>query len=254
MLIAWDNKADAATLAASSELASLPGANVQQPHLSRKWSTAAGVSSAALTLNLGSSLACAQLAVLGTNLTSASTLRLRASDADPTAVAGDKLDTGAVSAAVKDGYGSIYKNFNSVTARYWRLDLTDGTLTQLQAGRLFLGPNWQPSFGMLYGWSVTAQDPSKVSRSYGGQSFPEVLPQRRVLNFELNFLSESEMYSNAFAMARAQGIVKDVLAIPLETGARISEQSVWGLLSAAQPLIHDKSQIFRQKFQIEERL
>jgi len=255
MLIAWDNKADSAALTASSEQASLPGSNVKQPHLSRKWYTASAVKSAALTLDLGSSTSCGLLAVLGTNLTSAATLRLRASNADPTAVAGDLLDTGTVSANVKDGYGAVYKSFNAVAARYWRLDLTDNSVSDnLRVGRLFLGPKWAPSAGMLYGWAPAVNDPSKIAKSYGGQSYADVRPQFRALQFELSYMNEAEMYGNAFALARAKGVVSDVLAIPFEAGTYISEQAVWGLCTAQQPLIQQAVRIFRQKFQIEERL
>src|SRR5574340_1443988 len=118
MILGWENKADAAMIPAGSEIATLPASNVQQPHLSRKWNTAAGVKSSYLLLDLSASVSCALLGVLGTNLTAAATLRLRASDADATAVAGDKLDTGAVSAGVKTGYGAAYKWFAAVAARY----------------------------------------------------------------------------------------------------------------------------------------
>ena len=255
MLIGWDNKADAAALSASSEQASLPGSNVQQPHLSRKWYTATGVKSAALTLDLGASLSCGMLAVLGTNFTSAATLRLRASDADSTAVAGDKLDTGTVSANVKDGYGVIYKSFAAVAARYWRADLADASVPDnLRVGRLFLGPKWAPAVGMDYGWAPIVDDPSKMVESYGGQSHPEILPQRRGLQFTLSWMTEAEAYDNAHVLARACGVVKDMLAIPLETGSRISEQAVWGMMTALAPIFHKYSQIWIQKFEIKERL
>ncbi len=255
MLIAWDNKADAATLTASSEQASLPGSNVQQPHLSRKWYTAVGVKTAALTLDLLTSTSIGLLGVFGTNLTSSATYRLRGSNADPTAVAGDLYDSGTVTASVTDGYGAVYKSNNAVSARYWRLDLTDNTVADnLRIGRLFLGPKWTPSIGPSLGLSVMAEDRSKIGESYGGQSFPDVRPQSRVLQFELSFLSESEAYSNAFAMARAAGVVEEVLVIPFESGSFVSQQSVWGLITAQQPIVYPEFNIFRQKFTIRERL
>lgn len=255
MLIAWDNKVDAAVVSAGSQVATLPATNVQLAHLALKWGTAAGVKSSYLLFDLGAALACALLAVLGSNLTPTATMRLRASTADPTAVAGDLLDTGTISGNVKTGYGAIYYSFNSVSARYWRLDLTDASLADnLQVGRVVLAPKWAPTVGQLYGWDIEPLDPSNISKSYGGQAYADIRPQQRVLNFTLDFLSESEMFANAFALARANGVVKDVLAIPFETGARVSEQSVWGLVRASRPLVHRLSQIYRQDFQIEERL
>lgn len=254
-LLAWVNKADDASLSASSEVAAQPGSNVQQEHLSRKWQTAAGVKTAYLTLDLGSSLSCSLLAVLGTNLTSTATRRVRASDADPTAVAGDKYDSTNGAAGVKDGYGDVYHYFTAVAARYWRIDLADASLVDnLQVGRVFLGPSWTPGESHEWGWSVTAQDDSKLTESYGGQTYADVRPQRRVLQFGLSWNTEADMYGNAFALARANGIVKDVLAIQNINGAYLSEQSVFGLIKASEPIVQEKLKNYRQKFMIKERL
>jgi hypothetical protein len=255
MLLGWDNKADAAALTVGSEQATLPGANLQIAHISRKWQTAAGVKSSSLTFDMLASLQCALLAVLGTNFTAAATVRLRASDADPTAVAGDKLDTGVIASGVKAGYGAIYKAFAAVTARYWRLDLTDNTLPDnLAVGRVFLGPSWAPSANQLYGWSPAALDDSKGVESYGLQSFFDVRPKRRVLDFTLDWMGEAEMYGNAFRIAYENGLTRDMLAIPNINGAYLSEQSVWGLLTASEPLVNRSTNLYRQKFNVKERL
>lgn len=479
MKLAWDNKADAATVTAGSEIATLPGTNVQKPHLSRKWHTAAGVKSSNLVFDMLSSVACSMLAVLGANLTPAATHRLRGSDTDAAALANAWVDTGVVAAGVKTGYGAIYKavqlaylsspgsngNYASTpdsaaisivadidlrvkvaandytpaadnaplskwdatgnqrsyflnitaagllqlnwsndgiasivkgstvaigatdaraiwlratldvdngaagndvrfytsddydpltntgtwnqlgatvttagvtsifdsnavllvsglnggtanpfagkvfyaevrngingaiaasfdprratngaasfvslqgetwtintsgapaaalvvdsshTARYWRLDLTDNTVPDnLQVGRVFLGPSWTHAKSLLYGWGLTPVDPSPIAKSRGGQSYPDALPKFRIGEFSLDYLTEAEIYDNLFAMARANGVVKDVLAIPFETGAYTSEQAIWGLVQPYEPVVHRLSQTFRQKFRIEERL
>lgn len=255
MLIAWDNKADGASLTVGSEITTLPGSNVQQEHLSRKWHTAAGVKDSYVVFDLGSSLSCSALAILGTNFTSAATLQLRCSDADPGATGTLLYDSGVVAAGVVSGYGAAYKTFNAVAARYWRLDVADASLPDnLQVGRVFLGPSWTPSAGQLYDWGVTPDDPSPVAKSKGGQSYPEVLPKVRYLDFGLDFMSEAEMYGNAFAMARAQGAVSDVLVIPSVTSTYLSQQAVWGLIKKLQALKNRITSVYTQKFTIEERL
>lgn len=460
MILAWDNLADAAAISTDSELTSLPSSNVQQPHLSRKWHTAAGVKSAYLLLDMGASVSCGVLAVLGSNLTSAATLRLRAHDVpdnylllpgttgnfaktpdsasnsitgdidirvkvslddwtpsaakvllsklsaasqwsydfyvggggstgklcfltspDGTAntsaissvatgiadgavkwvratrvsatgvtkfytsddgvtwaqlgtdvsntagaiydstsevrigqdtggplagkvyraqvyngidgtlavdfdatdaangatsfvsstsgetwtinqsgspaagIVGWLFDTGTVSAGAVAGYGAAYKSFTVAAARYWRLDLADATVaSNLQIGRVFLGPKWTPSVNQEYGWSVTVLDPSDLDESYGGQEYADEKPQRRQVQFTLTWMNEAEMYGNAFALARANGRVRDVLAIHDIAGAYLSQQAVWGLIQANEPLIHERAQIYRQKFTLRERL
>lgn len=256
MLIAWDaTKSDAATLSTGSQISTLPAANVQQPHLSRRWHTVAGVKSSYLLYDMLASVALRLLMVVGTNLTPAATYRVRASDLDPTATANLLLDTGTLAAGVKAGYGAIYKTFTLTTARYWRVDLDDtGVASNLQIGRAVLMPAWITAGKLRYGWGVTVQDDSTKVRSRGGQMYADILPQRRVLEFTLEYATEAEIFDNAFALARANGAVRDVLAIPRESGAYISEQAVWGPIAASEPVVHRLSNTFRQKFRIEERL
>jgi hypothetical protein len=256
MLIGWINRADDALLSASSELTTLPGANVQHPHVVRRWHTAPGVKDAALTFDLRASLQCQLLGIIGANISAAATIRLRASDVDPAALSSLLLDTGALGSTAKTGYGASYHDFTATTARYWRLDIADATLADnLQVGRVFLGPRWQPSSNQEYGWQIATMDPSPVDESRGGQSFPDVRAQRRVLTFQLNWMNEAEMYDNAFALARAAGVVRDVLVVQNSlTSAYLAEQSVWGLLTELQPLVHQNARIFRNRFTVKERL
>lgn len=256
MIIAWNNRADdASTLTASSEISTLPGSNVQTPHVSQQWQTAAGVKAATLLLDLGSSLSCAALALLGTNFTAAATWRLRGSDSDPTGVTGEKYDSGTISAGAKAGYGGCYLSFTAAAARYWLLNVADATVADnLEVGRLFLGPKWTPTQAQGFGWSVTPNDPSQISKSYGGQKYADERPQTRTVRFTLEFMNEAEMYGNAFAMAHDNGVVRDVLAIHNPAGSYLSEQAVWGLCEAGEPLENYEHQIFRQRFTVEERL
>lgn len=476
MRLAWDNKADVAVVTAGSEKASLPGSNVQHPFLSRKWHTAAGIKSSYIVFDMGQSFDCNTLAVLGTNLTSAATARLRAS----TSVGFDsdvKLDTRKMSGLVKDGYAAIYKAFkrpylslpgiagnyastpdsvavdqvrdirmkvklddwtaaavqtlaakrvatgdqrswqfsvdvdatlrftfsqdgiatstrsstaalpaadgawiwtrvtldpndgagnhvvkfyyshdydptddsgtwtqlgatvttagviavfnsnapleigsinlgttnlatgdlqyaqfrsgingpvvavfdpaslsggetqvasvtgetwsinqvgnpkarigveDPVSARFWRLDLEDATLADnLRIGRVFIGPSWDSDDTLTYGSQVATVDPSEITKSRGGQNFADVQPQYRVLEFALDWMTEAQAFGSAFAMARANGRVKDLLAIPFKNGAYVSEQSVWGLAKVSEPVKRRRLGIFQQKFRIEESL
>jgi hypothetical protein len=255
MLIAWRNLADDAVLTSDSEAATLPASNVQQEHVVRVWRTVAGVKSAYLIFDMGSAVACSVLAALGLNFTASATVRVRASDADATVESSLLLDTGVLDAEVVDGYGAIYKSFTETAARYWRIDFADaGVESYLQVGRIFLGPSWTPTHRMLLGASYTSDDPSIIGRSRAGQQFADILPQRRVLQFELAFMDEEEMFTNAFAIARAAGRVSDVLVIPNPSSDYLSQRSIFGTLAASQPLVNDVLYLYRQKFIVEERL
>lgn len=255
MLIGWINRVDSALVSASSQLEAFPGSNVQSEHVSEAWLTAAGVNSAYLLFDFGAAQSCQLLALLGTNLTTTSEIRLRGSNTDAGATSSLIVDSGWKFATAKPGYGQTYHDLVSASARYWRLDVVDASLPRLQVGRVFLGPRWAPSSNQIYGWSVTDIDPSLVDESYGGQEFISEKPHRRELQFTLKYMNEAEMYGNAFAAYRAAGISRDVLAVHNSLGgAYIAEQSVYGLLRASEPLVHEEYQVFRQKFTVRERL
>ena len=255
MKIAWDNRWDTATLTTGSEIATLPGTNVQKPHLSRKWHTAAGVKASNQIADMGAAVSISLGGLFGTNLTAAATVRWRASTLDPNVVNNLLLDTGVVNAGVKAGYGQSIKSWNAVAARYWRVDPDDATVPDnLQIGRIFAGPSWTHQKALTYGWGITPYDPSPVEKSRGGQSYPDALPKYRIGEFALDYLTEAEIYDNLFALARANGVVKDALAIPFESGAYLSEQAIWGLVQPYEPVVHRLTLTYRQKFRIEERL
>ncbi len=253
-IIAYQNLADDAALTTDSELSTLPAANVQEEHVARKWRTGA-VTDAYLVFDLGSSMAASVMAMLGTNLSEDATVRVRASDSDATGATGEIYDSGVIDAGVKSGFGAIYHLFDEVSARYWRIDLSDSSLTYIEAGRVFIGPRWTPALGVEFGsWSPFVEDPSQIRRSYGGQSYADVLPKRRGIQMTLNYLSDDEAFDSAHAMLMACGTTADVLVIPRETSGRNSEEAVWGLMEALDPILHKTIQTWSQKLLIKERL
>lgn len=258
MKIAWSNLLSSATLTASSEKSTLPVENIQRDPLSRKWHTAATVNDAYVLADLGSAQAVRVLALLKTNLTSAATLRVRASNTD--AALGDLLDTGVGSPAVPDSagvdddYGAVYKILSAdVTARYWRIDIADATLDNLQVGRGFMGPAWTPTRSMLYGHALSWVDDSIGRRSDGGQDVFSERDKRRRLQFTLSFMTRAEMIGNAFEMGRARGVTGNVLVLA-EESAQVSEYAVYGRCSAPITVHHDTYNVYRARYDVEERL
>lgn len=261
MLIAWENLADVAAVSADSEVATLPASNVQSPHVAQAWHTVAGVKAARLIFDMGAARSVGLMAALGCNLTSAGTVQIRASTADPNVTTSLLYDSGVVAAGVKTGYGASYRSFGAVSARYWRLDFADATVPDnLQVGRIFLGPKWTLSTGsgerggQAYDWSVGVDDLSLIERNTYGQTYTDRQGKPRVLQFTLDWIDEAEMYGNAFRLSYEQGLTGDVLVIPDIASLYVSEQSVFGQLTAMQPLVHRSTRIYRQQFSVKERL
>lgn len=255
MLIAWNNLGDGASVTAGSEISTLPGINVQTPHLSQRWHTAAAVKDSYLIFDLGTSQSVGAVFVGGTNLTSTATIRIRSNEIGGTVTSSLEVDTGLISAGVANGYGTIYKTVTPTSSRYWRIDLADAAVaSNLQIGRVFLGPYWAAPYSQSYGWGISWVDRSRRVVSRGGQSHLDVRTQVRMVNFSLDWNSEAEMFSNVFALAKAQGIVSDVLVIPDTASSYLSQQAIWGLITESQPMIHERYNVWRQRFTIEERL
>ena len=147
---------DASTLAASSEVATLPATNLQTLQPKRKWRSGASLTPY-LTLDFGAAgAACNGLGVIGHNLTSAATIRVRGKATSNVTVS-PAVDTGAVSAWPATGKPSdaYWPQFlawlswsNSIAYRYWRVDFADGAnpAGYIEAGRLMLGAYWQPTY------------------------------------------------------------------------------------------------------------
>ena len=262
MKIGWVNRIEGVSLTAGSEKNSLPVENVQADPLSKKWYTAAGVKDSHFLADLASSKTARVLALLKTNLTSTTTLRVRASDSDSTAVSGDLLDTGVGSplengaAGVDDDYQAVYTIFSAeVTARYWRVDIEDAGLSDnIQIGRAFLGPAWSPTRSMQFGWGITWMDESIPLRADGGQDIFALRSRRRRLQFTLSFMNESEMYSNAFELARVKGISGNVLVMPAESGSFVSHQAVYGRCGIPIPLVNETYNVYCMRYDAQERL
>lgn len=256
MLIAYDNKHDGGNVSTDSAATANPVSYTQHPYLSRKWKTGTGVKSAYCVTDMQAVVTVRVVALLGTNLTSTATIRVRASDTDSTGATGDLYDSTTISSGLTTGYTAIYHVLSTdIDARYWRIDIQDLTVTDnLHVGRIFIGPAWLPSKPALYGWTLRWEDPSAITMSLGGQEFIDALPQYRVLQFTLSYMDEDEMYHNAFEVSRQRGRRHDILVMMRTTGDYLNEESVFGLVSRTTPITHQNLNIFRTQYTIKERL
>jgi hypothetical protein len=143
-----------------------------------------------------------------------------------------------------------------VTARYWRLDIADAAApgAQLAIGRAWLGPAWRPSENREYGWGKVSLDLSRRTVSRSGAEFIDYGARPRSVQFSLNFMSGAEMRANAWEMARAAGISRDVLVLFEPDGAYVSEDSILGLCDRADQLVQENARMWRMRYQITERV
>ena len=283
ILLAWNNKTDAGTVAAGSWLASLPLTNLQNRQVQKvARSTDATATSTKFTIDLGSAQTIGVLALVVHNLSVTATVRITASDTaaftnlyyDSGAVAAwpsgiipqsllqwedDNFWLGTLSANARAGYQSPFINIvaTSVTMRYWKVEIVDTTNTDgyIQIGRLFMAPTWTPSVNYSYGAALGYQDPTPVDTSLSGAEFFDARSKYRVFQFGLQYILGTEAYSYALELQRLAGVSGEVLVIPDQADATYSTaRSFVGRMRQLGSITQPQQSAYSVNFEIKELL
>lgn len=169
----YDNLIDysGVTLTASSAQSTLPATNVINEHRKRVWRTGTSTAAETLVIDLGSAKAVTSIILLDHTLTASDTL---------IKIQGHTSDSwGApdVNETLTWASGTISKTFTSATKRYWRLIFTKSAAGETRdIGRIFLGTYYDtPEDPDDKGYEDELEDPSRTSKSLGGQTYTEVL-------------------------------------------------------------------------------
>jgi len=261
--ILYDNLADAATVSASSWIASAPPTMLQNPHVRRRWKGRNGASEYILC-DFGSEVSIDTVALFGCqgvlsdvqrNLSSAATTRIRLSNSDDTGVTGEIHDSGSAAGRISDAYGAlVYLLDAPVSARYLRIDLGQSSADALLAGRLVAGVRHTFSINFNFDWQFGYADLSRKSRSAGGQTFIERDDRYRIVTLTFGFLSEADRYSAVDDIDRLKGVSSDILLITDPDSARLDRDSVWGLLQDLSPVTQPFFDNYSKTYALEERL
>ncbi len=280
IIISTDNYVDdsTSTLTVDSELAGLPKENLQNIQIVKVWRTGA-VTSAQIDLDLGSSKILDLMAIINHNFTITATIRFRVSSVSDFSTT--QHDSGVVDVwqPVEAFGASPWGVFTwgskptqaqaeaftpntfefipaAVIGRYVRINITDSLSTDgyLQAGRLIVGPVYQPTINYSNGVEFEFIDNSRVTKSRGGQTFVDEVEKFRRISFDLVNIPESEIFGNIFnKMDRVKGISKDVLVIPQpnETSTWLT-QNIYGRISATSPIVNTALSYYGRRVEIEE--
>jgi len=226
VLILSPGKSDAATLAASSELASLPASNLQNMQPKRKWRSDAATSPY-LELDFGAAgCAATGFALIGHNLTASATIRVRGKATYPV-TSSPTVDTTALSAWPSSGKPSdeswphylSWLSWSNVTAlRYWRIDIADGTNPDgyVEAGRLMLGAYWQPSLNFDLAGTPLAYDQRdvQIATDYGN-TFTDrrATTAPRLFQLQISAANRTEVLAGIAEIQRLRGMWGDVACL-----------------------------------------
>jgi hypothetical protein len=220
--LGYNNLIDAATLSGGSWEATLPLANLQDrasfqgaPVLLSKVarSTDDAAASSLVNIDLGSAKSVQAFGAIATNISaSAATYRLRGGSDNTFATS--TYDSGTVSANAQTP-DLILGLASAVTARYWRLEITDTANADgyIDIGRLFIGPSLAPADNYSKGAELGYQSNTKMQRSLGGVKYFDIRPGERLFEFALDWLTEPEAFNHVLELQRICDIHGEVLLI-----------------------------------------
>lgn len=174
----------------------------------------------------------------------------------------DNFWLGTISQQARAGFQSPYihklNSASPVTSRYWRVEILDSNNSDgyVQIGRLFMARGWTPVVNYAYGASIGYQDPTPIDTALSGAEYFDVRNKFRVLNFTLDYLTDSEAYNYALELQRLAGVSGEVLVMP-DGGEDISVQplrSFVGRLRQIGAVRHPNPTAYSVSFEVKELL
>ncbi|MCA3413162.1 MAG: hypothetical protein INF84_01055 [Roseomonas sp.] len=147
-------------------------------------------------------------------------------------------DTGLVNAEAQDeSQGNVVLVFPApVTARYLRVDLTDGAAPYMDIGLLVAGQLWRLQRGTAYGIREGRVMLDRRDRNpYTGAEFPvPAIVNPRMATFTLPALSVAEARNQHRDMLRRLGAARDTLWIAelSDSLAERNRRAIWGAVNA----------------------
>jgi hypothetical protein len=210
MKIFWDNLADESVLTPSSTRTGYDIANITNYHLSKVFDF--GAASGEVVINLGSSTNIKDVILAGTNLTSSATVSLQGNTSDSwtSPIYNESMTR------YTNGYWGIKLDD---TYRYWRVVVSDATITSAAIGYLFIGDSLQlppinPAVELEYA------NTSAVSFSVSGQTYGD---------------TGYEYFKSSFDFPIITDYVRQVDGVDIAT--REDVLVFWGLNQGAKPVI-----------------
>ncbi|MCA3413861.1 MAG: hypothetical protein INF84_04595 [Roseomonas sp.] len=231
----YDNAAKGAVLtSAQANVPSMPLANLQDPQPRRRARLMG--SSATITADLGAEVPVDCVALLSTTLSANATIRVRLANVSSFATV--LADTGSINAEAQDeAQGNVVLVLPApVTARYLRLDLTDGAAAFMDIGLLVAGQLWRLQRGTAYGIREGRVMLDRRDRNpFTGAEFPvPAIINPRFAAFTLPALSIAEARNQHRDLLRRLGAAGDALWIA-ELGDSVAERNrraIWGAVNA----------------------
>jgi hypothetical protein len=253
----WINHVESGAIAASSEVATLPLANVQDQHGASIWRTTAATG-VTVTLDLAAAKPIKVLMVAAASFSSSATWRLQLSTT--AAHTGDIYDSGTLAmnrALIANKRSQACLVLSQLySARYAKITFNDSGATQgyFDVGLLWLGDLWQPKFNFSWGAQLGLQDVSDTATSIGGQDYTNVREKYRQEQVTFNFLTDADYYSGVDQIDAIAGTARNVLWVPDPAGSYLNNQAMIGRVTELGPTSRAFVNGRSRSYKIKERL
>jgi hypothetical protein len=231
----YDNVAKGAVLISTqANVPTMPLANLQDAQPRRR--ARLNAASAVIDVDLLAAQPVDCVALLSTTLSANATIRVRLTNVSSFATV--LTDTGSITAEAQDeAQGNVVLVLPApITARYLRVDLTDGATAFMDIGLLVAGQLWRLQRGTAYGIREGRVMLDRRDRNpYTGAEFPvPAIVNPRFAAFTLPALSVAEARNQHRDLLRRLGAAGDALWIA-ELGESMAERNrraIWGAMNA----------------------
>ncbi len=259
---AWANIAGNGTLTTSSATTAMPITNLQQQDILRNWRSGA-TTTATVYLTFASNQSADTFSVLNTNLTAAGIVRVGLYPTLTDAGAGTNViydsNSGSTPGQVDPNYKKAVVLASSVQTGWKtvRVDLTDTSLSYIEAGFLVVSTRTQYTYNYNFGATLTVVDPSVRKKTKGGQSRIMVRPKFYQADITVGFLTQTQRWNVVDAMDRANGASVPVLFILDPSSSNLSRDSIFGFIESSPVTTiqaFDSGPLYQKPYKIEQRL
>ena len=241
ILLAYPNRADAATLSGGDWETTLPAANLldRRQHIPAR-TTSADLADTQLDIALDKSRLVGLIALYRHNLSTTAQIRIRAGEDNTFAVT--EYDSGWMDVwpviydtatlqweneawwdgkhtdETREGFPAVWLHVlpDATFCRYWRIEIDDQTNAAgyIEAARLWLSETWEPRWNYSHGAQFGVMTGTQVVQALSGAEYFDRRDPARTFVFSLDWLTEAEGYQRAFELQWRQGIDQEVFVIP----------------------------------------
>ena len=252
--ICYENFADAGLISASSQVREMPPTRLQNPHIAERWR-----SESSLDFLFYDALQAVTFDTVMLRGLAATSIRVRASLTDSSALSGDVYDTGVIA----DGTSYFETNYDGFlhsvssprSARYFRIDLVNSVGTFIEVGRLGIFARTVFQYNYMPGEQIAYVDRSITGKSRGGQTLIWNDNKYRVENISFDFVTSVQRFGIVETIDRICGKHQDVLLMKDVNSSCLVRDSIWGLMTIQSPVVQGQlAELFSKQYQIEERL